>query len=98
MLSRPHNGRGQCQSRNLCHRGCPFGAYFSSNSSTLPAAAATGRLTLRPFSIAHSVICDDTTGRAAGVRVVDAETKETTDYFARVVFLNASALNTTASC
>jgi glucoside 3-dehydrogenase (cytochrome c) catalytic subunit len=96
VLSRPHNGRGQCQSRNLCHRGCPFGAYFSSNSSTLPAAAATGRLTLRPFSIAHSVICDEGTGRAAGVRVVDAETKETTEYFARVVFLNASALNTTA--
>lgn len=96
VLSRPHNGRGQCRSRNLCHRGCPYGAYFSSNSSTLPAAAATGRMTLRPFSIAHSLICDERTGRAAGVRVVDAETKETTEYFARVVFLNASALNTTA--
>jgi len=96
VLSQPHKGRGQCRHRNLCHRGCPFGAYFSSNSSTLPAAAATGRLTLRPYSIAHSVICDDNSGRAAGVRVIDAETKQIQDYFARVVFLNASALNSTA--
>ncbi len=96
VLSRPHNGRGQCQSRNLCHRGCPYGAYFSSNSSTLPAAAATGRLTLRPFSIVHSLIEDPETGRATGVRVIDAETRETTEYFARVIFLNASALNSTA--
>jgi choline dehydrogenase-like flavoprotein len=95
VLSQPHNGRGQCQSRNLCHRGCPYGAYFSSNSSTLPAAAATGRMTLRPFSIVHSLIADKNTGRAAGVRVIDAETHATTDYFARIVFLNASALNTT---
>ena len=96
VLSQPHNGRGKCQSRNLCHRGCPYGAYFSSNSSTLPAAAATGRMTLRPFSIVHSLITDRNTGRAAGVRVIDAETHSTTDYFARIVFLNASALNTTA--
>ena len=96
VLSQPHNGRGQCQSRNLCHRGCPYGAYFSSNSSTLPAAAATGRMTLRPFSIVHSLITDKATGRASGVRVIDAETRTTTDYFAKVIFLNASALNTTA--
>jgi choline dehydrogenase-like flavoprotein len=96
VLSQPHNGRGQCQSRNLCHRGCPYGAYFSSNSSTLPAAAATGRMTLRPFSIAHSLIVDKDTGRASGVRVIDAETHTMTDYFAKVIFLNASALNTTA--
>ena len=95
VLSQPHNGRGSCQARNRCQRGCPHGAYFSSNSSTLPAAAATGRLTLRPFSIVHSVICDPDTGRAAGVRVIDAQTQATTDYFARVVFLNASALATT---
>ena len=95
VLSQPHNGRGSCQARNRCHRGCPHGAYFSSNSSTLPAAAATGRLTLRPFSIVHSVICDPNTGRATGVRVIDTETKATTDYFAKVVFLNASALATT---
>jgi choline dehydrogenase-like flavoprotein len=96
VLSQPHNGRGKCMSRNLCHRGCPFSAYFSSNSVTLPAAAATGRMTLRPFSIVHSLISDDDTGRATGVRVIDAETMQTTDYFARVVFLNASALNSTA--
>ena len=60
VLSQPHNGRGQCMSRNLCQRGCPYGAYFSSNSSTLPAATATGRLTLRPHSIAHSLITDPT--------------------------------------
>ena len=95
VLSQPHNGRGSCQARNRCHRGCPYGAYFSSNSSTLPAAAATGRMTLRPHSIVHSVICDANTGRATGVRVIDAETHATTDYFAKVVFLNASALNTT---
>ncbi len=96
VLSQPHNGRGQCQSRNLCHRGCPHGAYFSSNSSTLPAAAATGRMTLRPFSIVHSLITDKDTGRASGVRVIDAERHTMTDYFARIIFLNASALNTTA--
>jgi choline dehydrogenase-like flavoprotein len=96
VLSQPHNGRGKCQSRNLCHRGCPYGAYFSSNSSTLPAAAATGHMTLRPFSIAHSLITDKSTGRALGVRVIDAETHAMTHYFARVVFLNASTLNTTA--
>lgn len=96
VLSQPHNGRGACQARNLCHRGCPYGAYFSSNSSTLPAAKATGRLTLRPFSIAHSLLVDPATGRASGVRVIDAETHQTIDFFARVVFLNASTLNTTA--
>ncbi len=77
VLSQPHNGRGQCMGRNLCHRGCPYGAYFSSNSSTLPAAAATGRLTLRPHSIVHSVIADANTGKAKGVRVIDAETHAT---------------------
>ena len=96
VLSQPHNGRGKCQARNLCHRGCPYGAYFSSNSSTLPAAAATGRMTLRPHSIVHSVITDANTGRAKGVRVIDAETHATIEYTAKVVFLNASALNTTA--
>jgi choline dehydrogenase-like flavoprotein len=96
VLSQPHNGRGKCQARNLCHRGCPYGAYFSSNSSTLPAAAATGRMTLRPHSIVHSVITDASTGRAKGVRVIDAETHATIEYTAKVVFLNASALNTTA--
>ncbi|HJS53670.1 MAG TPA: GMC family oxidoreductase [Chitinophagaceae bacterium] len=95
VLTQPHNGRGKCQSRNLCHRGCPYGAYFSSNSSTLPAAYRTGNLTLRPFSIVHSIIWDKEKHKATGVRIIDAETMETAEYFAPVIFLNASALNTT---
>jgi len=87
-------GRGKCQARNLCYRGCPFGGYFSSNSATLPWAAKTGRLTVRPHAVVESILHDDATGRASGVRVVDAETKATTDYFARVIFVNAACLNT----
>jgi choline dehydrogenase-like flavoprotein len=86
-------GRGQCMARNQCYRGCPFGAYFSSNSATLPAAAATGNLTIRPDSVVHSIIYDDQKGKVTGVRVVDRETKSVTEYFAKVVFLNAAALN-----
>jgi len=91
-----HNalGRGQCQARNLCYRGCPFGAYFSSNSATLPAAAKTGKLTVRPHSVVESILHDDATGKAGGVRIVDAQTKRTTEYFARIVFVNAACLNT----
>jgi choline dehydrogenase-like flavoprotein len=95
VLSQPHNGRGKCMSRNLCHRGCPYGAYFSSNSSTLPAAYKTGQSHLRPFSIVHSIIWDEKKHKATGVRVIDAETMQTTEYFAPIIFLNASALNTT---
>lgn len=95
VLTQPHNGRGKCMSRNLCHRGCPYGAYFSSNSSTLPAAYKTGNLTLRPFSIVHSIIWDNKKNKATGVRIIDAETNETFEYFAPVIFLNASALATT---
>lgn len=94
-LTRPHNGRGACQYRNLCERGCPYGAYFNSVSVTLPAAQATGNLTFRANSIVHSIIYDDATGKASGVRVIDAETKETTEYYARVIFLCASALSST---
>jgi choline dehydrogenase-like flavoprotein len=86
-------GRGQCMARNQCYRGCPFGAYFSSNSATLPAAAATGNLTLRPDSVVHSIIYDDQKGKVTGVRIVDRYTKEVTEYFAKVIFLNAAALN-----
>jgi choline dehydrogenase-like flavoprotein len=74
-------------------RGCPFGGYFSSNSSTLPWAAKTGNLTIRPHSVVHSIIYDEQKGKAVGVRIVDANTKQTTDYFARIIFSNASALN-----
>ncbi len=87
-------GRGRCQHRNLCQRGCPFGGYFSSNSSTLPWAAKTGKLTLRPNSVVHSVIYDEERGRAKGVLVVDAHTREAIEYYAKIIFVNASALNT----
>lgn len=86
-------GRVKCQARNLCMRGCPFGGYFSSVSSTLPWAKKTGHLTIRPFSVVHSIIYDEQKGKAAGVRVIDTNTKQITDFFARIIFLNASALN-----
>lgn len=86
-------GRGQCQNRALCQRGCPFGGYFSSNSSTLPWSMKTGNLTLRPFSVVHSIIYDEQKGKATGVRVIDTNTKEEIEYFAKVIFVNASALN-----
>jgi len=86
-------GRGRCQSRNLCMRGCPFGAYFSSVSSTIPWAKQTGNLTIRPFSVVHSVIYDDKKEKATGVRIIDTNTKQVTEYFARIIFVNASALN-----
>jgi choline dehydrogenase-like flavoprotein len=86
-------GRGTCQYRSLCQRGCPFGGYFSSNSSTIPWAQRTGNLTLRPHSVVHSIIYDEQKGKAKGVRVIDANTKESTAYFANLIFLNAAALN-----
>ena len=86
-------GRAQCQARDLCMRGCPFGGYFSSVSSTLPWAQKTGNLTIRPYSVVHSIIYDDQQGKATGVRIVDANTKESVDYFAKIIFVNASALN-----
>ncbi len=94
-LTVPHRGRGKCMHRDACIKGCPYGAYFSSNSSTLPAAAATGNMTLVPNAIVASVIYDDKSGRATGVTVIDTVTKQTTEYFARVLFLNASTLATT---
>ena len=94
-LTQNHNGRTKCQYRNLCIRGCPFGAYFSSQSSTLPAAVATGNMTLRPNSIVTEVIYNPETKKADGVRVQDAETGETIEYFAKIIFLNASTLGTT---
>jgi choline dehydrogenase-like flavoprotein len=94
-LTEPINGRGKCQFRNRCSRGCPFGAYFSSNAVTIPAAEKTGNLTIRPFSIVNSIIYDDKKGKATGVRVIDSETNETTEYFAKVIFCNASTLGST---
>ncbi|CAN5559824.1 GMC family oxidoreductase [soil metagenome] len=87
-------GRGQCQARNLCQRGCPFGGYYNSNSTTIPWAAKTGNLTLRTHAVVHSIIYDDAKQKAVGVRVIDANTKQATDYFAPVIFLNAGAINT----
>jgi len=88
-------GRAPCQFRNACWLGCPFGGYFSTQSSTLPAAMATGRLTLKPFAIVTEVLYDRNKKRATGVRVLDAVTDQVTDYNARIIFLCASTLNST---
>ena len=85
-------GRNSCQYRNRCWRGCPFGGYFSSNSSTLPAAERTGNMTLRPNSIVHEVVYDESTKKATGVKVVDAETGEKLEFNSKIVFLCASAM------
>ena len=89
----PH--RGTCQFRNLCIRGCPYGAYFSSLSSTLPAAEKTGNMTLQPNAIVYELIYDEKQQRATGVRVLDAESGQQTDYFAKVIFLCASTFGST---
>ena len=87
-------GRGQCQYRNLCQRGCPFGGYFSSNSSTLPWAMKTGNLSMIHDSVVHSIIYDEQKEKASGVVVIDSKTKETKEYFAPIIFVNAGTLNT----
>ena len=92
MLTQPHDGRTQCQYRNACWLGCPYGAYFSSQSSTLPHAAKTGKMTLKPFAIVSEVLYDKDKKRATGVRVVDANTRQMFDVQAKVIFLCASAL------
>lgn len=86
-------GRGQCMARSLCYRGCPYGGYFSSNSSTLPWAEKTGNLTIRTHSVVHSIIYDEHKKKAVGVRVVDANTKEMMEFYAKVIFVNAATLN-----
>lgn len=91
-LTRGWNNRGACQYRNACMRGCPFGGYFSSNASTIPAALATGNLTIRPHSIVHEVIYNDSLQKATGVRVIDELTKETYEFKSRIIFLNASTI------
>jgi choline dehydrogenase-like flavoprotein len=93
-LTRDHNGRTRCQARDQCPRGCSFGAYFSSLSSTLPAATRTGKLTVVTDTIAHSVIYDERKDRATGVRVIDSKTKEMREYHGTIVFLNASTIGT----
>ncbi len=90
-----HKGRGKCQFRNLCMRGCPYGGYFSSNASTLPAAEATGNLTLRPFSNVTELIYDKDSKKVSGVRVMDTETGEFMDFHSKIVFVNASCIPST---
>lgn len=94
-VTAPIEGRGICQYRNKCWLGCPFGAYFSTQSSTLPAAMKTGNLTLRPYSIVTQVLYDKDSKKATGVEVLDAETNQTYTYKAKIIFLNASTINTT---
>ena len=89
-------GRSKCQNRDRCMRGCPFGGYFSSNSSTLPAAEKTGNMTLRPNSIVHEIIYDDQLKIATGVKVIDAETKEKMIFNAKIIFACASTIPTTS--
>lgn len=95
-ITQPLPGRPGCQYRNKCSLGCPFGGYFSTQASTLPAAQATGNLTLRPWSIVRRLIYDKDTKKATGVEVLDAETNQTVEYDAKIVFLCASAFNSTA--
>lgn len=90
--SKIFNGRSKCQYRARCRRGCPFGAYFSSNSSTLPAAELTGNMTLRPNSIVHEIIYDADLKKATGVKVIDTETKETLVFNAKIIFCCASSM------
>ena len=92
-ITEPLPGRTNCQYRNKCWLGCPFGAYFSTQSSTLPAAMATKNLTVRPWSIVTKILYDKDTKKATGVEVLDAETKKTCQYFAKIIFLNASLFN-----
>ena len=92
-LTQPIPGRTQCQFRNRCWEGCPFGGYFSTQSSTLPAAMKTGKLTVRSWSIVRKIIYDKNTKRATGVEVLDAETNKTYEFYSKIIFLNASALN-----
>ncbi len=94
-ITQPLQARTNCQYRNQCWLGCPFGAYFSTQSSTLPAAVKTGNLTVRPWSIVTRILYDKDSKKATGVEVLDAETNKTYEYKARIIFLNASTLNST---
>ena len=87
-------GRGLCMGRNICQRGCPFGGYFNVNSTLIPWAMKTGNLDLKPNSVVQSILYDESKQKATGVRVIDSKTKESKDYFANVIFVTASTLNT----
>lgn len=94
-LTQTHKGRSQCQYRNMCSRGCPYSAYFSTQSSTLPPAMATKRLTVRPHSIVNSIIYDPKKGNAKGVLVIDSETSERHEFYAKIIFVCASTIGST---
>ena len=89
-------GRNKCQNQNMCNRGCVYGGYFSSNASTIPWALKTGKLTIRPHAVVHSIIYDEKKNKATGVRIIDSETKDMMEFYAKVIFVNASALNSNA--
>lgn len=89
-------GRTLCQSRTICERGCPYGGYFNVNTSVIPAALKTGNCTLRPHSVVKQIIYDEASQKASGVQIVDANTKETSEFFAKVIFVNAATINTNA--
>ena len=93
-LTKPVKGRGLCMARDLCHRGCPFGAYFSTNASTMPAAYATGNLTVRPHSLVNKILYDEQKQKASGVEIIDTETNEVMEFYSRIVFLNAATVAT----
>ncbi|MEP7266951.1 MAG: GMC family oxidoreductase [Saprospiraceae bacterium] len=98
-LSQPQDihikqGRGKCVNRTICERGCPYGGYFSSNATTIPWALKSGKLTLRPHAVVQSIIYDEKKNKAIGVRVIDATTQEIMEFYAKVIFVNAAALNT----
>lgn len=95
-LTQNHNGRTRCQYRDLCGRGCPYGGYFSSNSATLPVAAATGNLTVRPYSVVSEIIYDAEKGKAKGVRIIDSQTKEEMVYYSKIIFCCASTAGSTS--
>jgi choline dehydrogenase-like flavoprotein len=94
-LTQTHKGRTACQYRNMCHRGCPYSAYFSTQSSTLPAAMATKRLTVKANSIVNSILYDAKKGKAKGVLVINSETNEQTEYQAKIIFVCASTIGST---
>ena len=91
-LTRPVQGRGQCLARNLCHRGCPYGAYFSTNAGTMPAAYATGNLTVRPNSFVKQIVYNEQKQRATGVEIIDLETNQTQEFYSKIIFLNAATV------
>src|SRR6266704_6205181 len=95
VLTRVHKGRAPCHYCGVCHRGCITQSYFSSLNSTLPAAQKTGRLTLRPYSVVHSLIFDSKTRKVSGARVIDAQSKNALEFKGRIIFLCASTLEST---